>query len=394
MLQVIPSVGPLRGGPSQVVRQLAASLAKAGIESHVATTNDNAARTLDVPLGVPVAEDGVTYWYFPRQLRFYTFSWPLAAWLRANVANYDLVHIHALFSWAAIPASHWAYWKGVPYVVRPLGTLNTWGMTERRPWLKAASFRLIESRIVTHAALMHYTSDQERIEAESLGIRTRAAVIPNPLPSVRRVGSLDPTSADPTVTRGAFRRLHPQLGNRPLVLFLSRIDPKKGVDLLLRAFADVRARVDGAVLVVAGDRSSPYAKEMEALAASLGVQADVVWTGFIAGDQKAALLADADVFVLPSHSENFGIAVAEAMGAGLPVVVSDQVAIAGDVAGANAGLVVPRDASAIADAIVQLLSDAELRVAAGRNGQRLATASYSEEAVTRQLLDVYNQLVQ
>jgi glycosyltransferase involved in cell wall biosynthesis len=393
VLQVIPSVGPLRGGPSQVVRQVAASLAKAGIESHVATTNDNAAGTLDVELGAPVHEDSATYHYFPRQARFYTFSWPLAAWLREHVADYDVVHIHALFSWAALPASHWAYWRGVPYIVRPLGTLNAWGMTERRPWLKAASFRLIEHRIVTHAALMHYTSDQERAEAESLGIRTPSAVIPNPLPavaSVRRVGSSDPTSPDPT----AFRRAHPAIGNRPIVLFLSRIDPKKGVDLLLRAFVDVRSRVAGTVLVIAGDRSSPYATEMEALAESLGVQADLVWTGFIGGDEKAALLADADVFVLPSHSENFGIAVAEAMGAGLAVVVSDQVAIAGDVARANAGLVVPRDTQAIADATVRLLEDAEQRAAMGRRGRSLAAASYAEDAVTRQLIDVYNRVVQ
>lgn len=378
VLQVIPSVGPLRGGPSQMVRQLASSLAKAGIDSHVATTNDNAAGTLDVELGVPVGEDGVTYHYFRRQARFYTFSWPLGAWLRAHVADFDVVHIHALFSWAALPAAFWARRRGVPYVVRPLGTLNRWGMTERRPWLKTASFRVIESRIVKHAALMHYTSEQERAEAESLGVRTPAAVIPNPLPPpVRSVGSSDGTST-PTF----------------VVLFLSRIDPKKGVDLLLRAFVHVRARVPGAVLVMAGDHSSPYAREMQTLAQSLGLDADVVWTGFLSGDQKAEALADADVFVLPSHSENFGIAVAEAMAAGLPVVVSDQVAISTDVASASAGLVVPCDATAIADAIVLLLDSPEQRASMGQNGRRLAVERYSEDAVTRQLIGVYNQLVQ
>lgn len=364
-----------------MVRRLAAGLAKAGIESHVATTNDNADGTLEVALGDPVFEDGATYHYFQRQARFYTFSLPLAAWLRRHVSWFDVVHIHALFSWAALPASHWAYWKNVPYVVRPLGTLNEWGMTERRPWAKAASFRLIEKRIVDHAALMHYTSEQERLEAELLGVRTRAVVIPNALPPFHGPA------------RGTFRSQYPQIDGRPIVLFLSRIDPKKGLDLLLHAFGTVKEQGVDAVLVVAGDAASPYASELQALGAALGLQQDVIWTGFLHGDAKNALLADSDVFVLPSHSENFGIAVAEAMAAGLPVVVSDQVAIAGDVARANAGRVVTRDPQAIAAAIVELLGSEAMRRTAGRGGRQLAADTYSEAAVTARIVDAYRQMV-
>src|SRR5689334_3969589 len=107
-----------------MVRNLTRSLVRQGLEVHVATTDDNGPSKLDVPHGIPVCQDGVTYWYFPRQARFYTFSWPLATWLGHHVAEFDVVHIHALFSFETLPAALWARARHVPYVVRPLGTLN------------------------------------------------------------------------------------------------------------------------------------------------------------------------------------------------------------------------------------------------------------------------------
>jgi glycosyltransferase involved in cell wall biosynthesis len=365
-----------------MVRQLAASLARSGIETHVATTDDNGPETLDVPYGQPVIHDRVTYWYFPRQLRFYTFSWPLSRWLSHHVADFDLVHIHALFSFAALPASYWAARRGVPYIVRPLGTLNHWGMTRRRPWLKKASFQLVERHILKHAALVHYTSDQERREAETLRIGGTSAVIPNAL--------ADASASD---SCGAFRRRFPQLRGRQIVLFLSRLDEKKGLDLLVRAFADLRRQVTNVSLVIAGDGSPGFVRGIKAEATRLGLaQDDVVWTGFLTGADKHAAFTDSDVYVLASYSENFGIAAAEAMAAGLPVIVSDQVGIHRDIAAAGAGLVVRCNAADITHAMRQLLSDAELRVRIGGNGKRLATLKYSSAAVTSQVIDIYHRI--
>lgn len=382
ILHVIPSVSPLRGGPSATIRNLAAGLAELGIDAHVASTNDDGANRSSGTCGVPVTHDGVTYWLFERQTRFYTFSWPLTTWLAKHIRDFDLVHIHALFSYASLPAAYLANRHGIPYVVRPLGTLNNWGMIHRRPWLKAASFKMLESHIVRNASLMHYTSEQERTEAESLGVRTRAAVIPNPLPDQE------------PVTRGEFRRLHPEIGCRPMALYLSRIDPKKGVDLLLRAFDEVRRQVPEAVLVIAGDHATNYGQSMQALGASLKLNGSVVWHGFVSGAEKASLLADADLFVLPSRSENFGIAVAEAMGAGLPVVVSDQVAIHQDVVSAYAGIRTKCDPLELATAMRHLLLDPESRRLMGANGMRFARANYSSQAVTQQLVRVYEGLLQ
>lgn len=414
VLHVIPSVGPLRGGPSTMVRQLARNLVRAGIETHVATTDDNAAQVLAVPIGVPVNQDGVTYWFFRRQTRFYTISWPLASWLAAHVGDYDVVHIHALFSFATLPAARNAHRCGVPYIVRPLGTLNSWGMERRRPWLKKASFKLIESRVVRHAALVHYTSEQERAEAGRLGVDTASVVIPNAVGNketdagtgacpgagrdfshaeapgeVARVAAWQVGTA-----RGAFRRQIERGRERPVVLFLSRIDEKKGLDLLLRAFAGLRERVPDALLVVAGDGAPEFVDWIRREAAALDLGDDsVVWTGFVTGREKSALLADADVFVLPSYSENFGLAVAEAMAARLPVVVSDQIGIHEEIADEGAGLVVPCDAVRLADALETLLGSAALRQTMGSYGQALVQRLYSADAVTRSVIDAYNRVV-
>jgi len=161
ILHVIPSVGPLRGGPSGMIRTLTRELVKAGITVDVATTDDNGPTRLDVVLEHPVIDEGVTYRYFRRQTRFYSFSWPLTRWLNEHVVDYDLVHIHALFSYPSISAAFWAQRYRIPYIVRPLGVLTRWGMRNRRPWLKRGSFKFIESRILSGAAAVHYTSEQE-----------------------------------------------------------------------------------------------------------------------------------------------------------------------------------------------------------------------------------------
>jgi glycosyltransferase involved in cell wall biosynthesis len=385
VLHVIPSVAAVHGGPSFMLESMARGLSETGVEIHIATTDDNGAGRLDVPIGEPVVRGGITYWYFPRQTHFYKFSRPLSAWLAKHVTDYQVVHIHALFSYSAIAAAHWARRRGIPYVVRPLGTLNRWGMENRRPWLKGLSFRLIESRILKHAALVHYTSEQEREEAALLGVRTRSEIIPNPAPDTS-------VSSESTNAAGGFRAAHPELRDREVILFLSRFDRKKGLDLLLPAFAHVHDRFPFAVLVLAGSGNEDLVNALHSQARDLGIDGDILWPGFLKGQEKQAAFADADVFVLPSYSENFGIAVVEAMAAGCPVVVSDQVAIHGDITAAHAGLVVPCDAAALADAICRVLEDRPARAAMGFNGKCLSQTHYSLETVTTKLLNAYNAI--
>ena len=383
VLHVIPSVGPLRGGPSAMMRTTARGLVQAGVAVDVATTDDNDAERLQVAHSTAITEEGVTYWYFPRQTRFYTFSWPLTRWLARNVKNYDLVHIHALFSYAAIPAAFWASYYQVPYIIRPLGVLSVLGMHKRRPWLKKLSYELIEKNIIRGAALIHYTSEQERVEAAQLGIRHCSVIIPN---------SVEIPNQSLKSARSYLRARHPQLADRLIILFLSRLDPKKGLDILLPAFAEVRAKHPKAILVIAGSGKPSYVSILQQHADRIGIASDVVWTGFLTGDEKWSALAESDIFVLPSYSENFGLAVAEAMACGLPVVVSDQVAIHREITDARAGLVVPCQVKELTEALLKLLQDPGLRSTMGGNGRRLTLTQFAPESTMHSLLNLYGQL--
>ncbi len=385
VLHVIPSVGPERGGPSEFMHTLTRGLARTGLDVHVATTDDNGPKRLDVPYGVPCLEEGATYWYFRRQTRCYTFSWPLTQWLAHRISGFDVVHIHALFSYATLPAALWSRRSGIPYIVRPLGTLSRWGMANRRPLLKKLSFRMLEGRILAAAAGVHYTSDQEFVEANELGIATSPLIVPN---------AVDLPSDKAQSVAGRFRQQHPKLEGRRIILFLSRLDRKKGLELLLEAFALVQSRCREAVLVLAGSGDLSWVKELREQTLRLGIEQSVVWAGFLGGDDKWAALADADVFVLPSYSENFGIAALEALACGLPVVVSDQVGIHREIAAAKAGLVTPCCAEKIAEALVEILHDKALRCRMRENGLRLAQEHFSLDAVSHQLRDIYRAILQ
>src|SRR5260370_25315973 len=362
VLHVIPCVGPARGGPSMVIRTITKAQAEAGLEVHVATTDDDGPGRLDVPGGNPLLDQNVTYWIFRRQTRFYTFSFPLTSWLHRHIHEYDLVHIHALFSHACLAASVLAKRAGVPYIIRPLGTLNQWGMHNRRRWLKRLSFRLIESRMLRNAAGVHYTSEQEEREARLLRFPHAGFIIPNPV------------EVSQEVPHETFRSIH-NLGDRPVVLFLSRLDPRKGIDLLLGAFDRVRTHCQNATLVIPGDGDPAFVRNLKQEAESLGLGAAVLWLGFVEGQRKRALLCEADVFVLPSYSENFGVSVVEALGAGLPVIVSDQVGLHRDIEKAHAGLIVPCRVDSLEAALVPLLTDHAMLRQLGATASMLSSRS-------------------
>jgi glycosyltransferase involved in cell wall biosynthesis len=197
------------------------------------------------------------------------------------------------------------------------------------------------------------------------------------------------------------------LRGRKIILFLSRIDRKKGIELLMDAFAVVRNQQQDVALVIAGDGQEPYVRELRKRArrlfgSSAGGNARptreeeeeegaVIWTGHLSGEMKAAALAAADVFVLPSASENFGIAAAESLTAGVPTIVSEEVALSSDIRQYDAGVVVKRNVQQLAGAISDLLSNPEKAATLAANGRRLVEERYSPEAVGRALHELYQK---
>jgi glycosyltransferase involved in cell wall biosynthesis len=380
ILHVIPSIGSARGGPSVVMRTMARSQAASGLEVHVATTDDNGRGRLSKTAGASFVEDRVTYWIFRRQARFYTFSLPLTMWLSKHARDYDVIHIHALFSYPSIAAAFFAKRALVPYLVRPLGVLNLWGMHHRRPWLKALSFWLIESRVLRNAAGVQYTSAQESAEAAQLGVKHMPLLIPNPV-----------DVAGGAAIRGNFRTAFPALTGKTIVLFLSRIDAKKGLEILLPAFARLRSHHPEAVLVVAGDGDKTLLEGLKRQANQLGLGEGILWAGFLQGEIKRNALADADLFVLPSHSENFGVAVVEAMGCGVPVIVSDQVGIHREIAEAEAGLVVECSVPQLEEALTRAVCDPVWRCKASGNALKLA-GTFAPETIAGLLVQIYERI--
>ena len=406
VLHVIPSLSPQDGGPSFALPLIARGLERAGINVDVATTvgDDDSPHLNGSAASLPndsltdgslaaVTRDGVNYFYFRRQSEFYKVSLPLSKWLAAHIREYDLVHIHALFSYSSYAAARIARKNRVPYIVRPLGVLNRWGMQNRRKVLKGLSFRFIEQRIVRDAAAIHYTSRQEKIEAEETGVRTEAVVIPL---------GVDLSGFRELPQPELFFEKFPAARDRDIILFLSRLDQKKGLDLLLRSFATddgrrktdgPRSSVGGPLLVIAGEGEEQFVAGLHRLAEELGIADKILWTGFLDGDLKLSALAAASLFVLPSYSENFGIALVEAMAAGLPCVLSDQVGIAEDAREYEAGLVVPCEADPLALAMRQLLDDAASRNRLGVNARRLVEERFSVEAMSNSLVELYDRVL-
>jgi glycosyltransferase involved in cell wall biosynthesis len=377
VLHVIPTVAARHGGPSVAIRAMTRALAAQGAEVTVATTDADGVRSrLPLPRDGRVVEAGVTYRYFPRTLPgFWYFSWPLTRWLWREVSSFDVVHVHALFSYPSIPACRLACRAGVPYVLRPLGTLDPWSLGHRG-WKKRPYYALIERTHVARANAIHVTSESERAAVAALGFGALARNIPL---------GVDVSDAAVRARRDT---------NVVRLLFLSRLHPKKGIPLLLEAVSLRLAAGERLELMIAGSGAPEYEDELRALAGRLGVAHVVRFVGHVEGEAKRALLADADLFVLPSKQENFGIAVAEALAAGLPVIVSDQVGIADDVRAARAGLVVPLTADALATAIGELGADAPRRVEMSASALRLARDSYSWERTAAGILALYAELTE
>ena len=243
---------------------------------------------------------------------FFKVSIGLGQWLRRNVKKFDVVHVHALFSFAPVAAAFIARQAGVPYVVRPLGVLAPYGMTKHHPALKRVSFALIERRLIESADAIHFTSRIEQLEAEALGLKCQSVLIPLGID----FGGAPKNTRRKTDQSGAFE-----------LLFLSRIDPKKNIEGLLKAIQLVRMKKLKVNLTIAGDGDPGYIAKLQAFARLLRIAEYVRWIGYVDGEQKKEVFAGASAFVLPSYSENFGIAVAEALAAGLPCLVSRRVAL-------------------------------------------------------------------
>jgi glycosyltransferase involved in cell wall biosynthesis len=395
IVQIVPSISLVYGGPSQMVMGFSAALARQGAKVTVLTTDSNGdvgQPPLDVPLDCPMPQDGYHIRYFRcSPFRRYKFSLKLLQWLANHANEFDVAHIHALFSPVSTAAATIARSKKLPYILRPLGTLDPADLKKKR-WFKQLYAALWEKSNLAGAAAIHFTSNQEAKISERFGAMTNDWVLPlgvelptlvsEPERILSKLGIPTPTSVGGQAPA-------------PLILFMSRIDPKKGFDLLFPALERLQQEgVDFHFVLAGGNPQDPdYERKIYAQVQASPLANCTTITGFISGEVKAALLQQSDLFVLPSYYENFGIAVAEAMTVGLPVAISDQVHICEEVRQAKAGWVTTCAVESLVDALRDALKNADERLRRGQLAQDYALKHYSWDAIAKQAIQTYLALV-
>lgn len=325
MLHVIDSLDPADGGPPHAVRQIARAYSKIGVDVEIACLDEPEAEFLR-GIGFPVHALGPGMGGFGFSLR-------LRRWLRQNAHRFDGLVMHGVWSWPGVAVRDAALHAGKPYGVFTHGALDPW--FNRQYPLKHLKKRLywpIQYRVLRDARHVFFTSTSERdLAATSFQPnRWNSLVVP--------YGATEP-DGEPVAQTEAWYQQVPQLRDRRYLLFLGRLHEKKGCDLLLRAFAAVAGSAPALYLVMAGPDQVGWQARLQQMAAELGISARVHWPGMVGGSAKWGALRAADAFVLPSHQENFGIAVAESLAAGRPVLISDQVNIWPEIQSEGVGLV-------------------------------------------------------
>ncbi|HKP83082.1 MAG TPA: glycosyltransferase, partial [Pyrinomonadaceae bacterium] len=370
VLHVIPSVSERSGGPATAIIPMCRALMREGIEVLLVTTDAGLPGTN----GDVVEYKGVPARFFHSQWgESFKYSRPMASWLATNIRNFDLAHIHAVFNHSSVAAARACRETGVPYVIRPLGTLDPWSMTQKS--LRKRLFWHVSGKaLLQRAATVHYTS-----EAEKLSTERRMAL---------NHGKVIALGIETSTTSEGVADHFPELARDPYVLVLSRLHPKKGLDVLIEAFQSLGEEFSRWRLVLAGDGPSNYVSRLKSKA-----QGDrILFTGWLEGERKEAVLGGASLLVLPSHQENFGLCVMEALAHSVPVLVSPNVNLAPEIAANNAGWIAAIDKDALAGKLAEALRDKEELARRGRAGRQLSQ-KYSWENAARGLTRLYQEIL-
>ena len=384
-LHVIPAVAARYGGPSQAVFEMCRALRATGTKILIATTDADGPDRIPASYGQEIEFQGQHSIFFPKQWsEAFKYSRPLARWLAANVKNFDVVHIHAVFSHSCLAAAAAARFRNIPYIVRPLGTLDPWSMGQKQ-FRKRAMWRLGIGRMLKEAAALHYTAtDEKNLAEQSLGLQ-RGIVIPL---------GIDPAYFDLPEPDRIFRDKYPLLGDAPYILALCRLHPKKGLELLIDTFLDLARRTENNKwkLVLAGDGEQGYVESLKTRA-NRGGSDSVIFTGWLAGDEKRSALQNASLLALPSHQENFGLCVVEAMACGVPVLISPHVNLSSDVQNSNSGWVSSLEPAEFKKVLGEAMNNADERNGRGALGREFARREFYWPVIAERINDLYRSII-
>ena len=358
ILHIISSVDPIHGGPIEGIKQSFEVMSRMGSTREIVSLDSPGDPWVsECPVQVhAVGMGGAWYDIVRRYVPFsrYGYTPHLATWLDKNLASYDLVIVNGLWNFSGIGSRRALRRSGKPYFVFTHGMLDPWFSRTfpLKTLFKQLHWWLGEGPLLKHASGVLFTTEDERVLAHNAfwPYKCREYVV--------GYGTGD-VSGNSEEQQAVFRRAMPDLGNRKYLLFLSRLHMKKGCDLLIDAFARVAARYPDLDLVMAGPDRSGWSSELKTRAARLGLRHRIHWPGMLAGDAKWGAFHGCELFVLPSHQENFGIVVAEALACGKPVVISNKVNIWREVEQHGAGIICNDDGESLEATLLAFLAQTD-----------------------------------
>lgn len=379
ILHIVISLAPEWGGPTKVVTELTEALVKKGLEISIfAPVKKGDEVKIVRPKGVNLRlfEQG----FFARWWSGYSPA--LAKAVAQEIDKFDLVHIHELWSYPHFMTYRTAKKIKKPYVITVHGGLEPWAINHKALKKKIYSV-LVQKRILREAVALHAITNEEVKHIRAFGVDNRTIMIPNGI-NLKEFQTLP--------VRRDLEQLYPQLAGKQVLLFLGRLHPKKGLDILARAFGKVARERDDLCLLVVGPDSEGYRAEVVKILAAEGTLDKVVFAGMLTGHEKLAVLGGADIFVLSSYSEGFSMAVLEAMVSGLPVIITRQCHFP-EVAEAEAGLVIEPEVGQLATAMEKLLDEPQLRQEMGGNGRRLVNEKFTWDKIADQMIEMYDEVL-
>jgi len=359
ILHVIASISPTSGGPVEGIMQQNAALLSYGVTREVVSLDLPGASYLkDIPFPVHALGETPGIGAGRYSLSRYGYSSKLIPWLRMNAQSYDRIIVNGLWNYAGYAASRVLRSMNIPYFVFTHGMLDPWFRQQNliKHFFKQISWLVFEGPMLQDATAVLFTSEEELRCAQ--GAFWGYADYKK---EIAKYGIMPPPPlAD--FQCASFSAALPALRGRKYLLFMSRIHPKKGCDIIINAFsriADIYPDID---LVIAGPDQVGWARELQDLTQKMGIAKRVHWPGMLVGDEKWGALRSAEAMLLPSHGENFGVVIAEALSCGTPVLISNRVNIWREVDSVRAGLVCDNTQQAFGATLEAFLkqSDGEL----------------------------------
>lgn len=376
-----PYIGSNYGGISKAVQEISEALGNLQINVDLITTNANNLDKIQIPLNKWICEKNYRIRYFPCWHRQdFIVSLPLINWLIQNISDYDIVHTNTVFA-PIVSFVHWlCQLRRIPYIVTPHGMLEPWALSYKA-WKKRLYYNLFEQPALQKASAIQVIADAEAHNVKSLGFE-HIVTVPNGIHS---------QEFEKLPDSEVFYQQFPNTRNKTLILFLGRIDPKKGLDLLAPAFATVHAKFPHTHLVVAGPDNIGFLSTAQHYFLQAGCLDAVTFTGMLTGELKHAALAAANLYVAPSYSEGFSMSVLEGMASGLPCVITTGCNFP-EAAIAKAALIVDIKADAIAGALIQCLSHPQESKAIGDRARNFIFQNYTWDSAAEKLVKVYQAI--